>query len=51
MPNTSLNRVELVGRITQPEGVEFTDHTDTAVGRKIEFRLVTRRSIKGRNGY
>ena len=51
MPNTSLNRVELIGRITQPEGVEFTDDTDTAVGRKIEFRLVTRRSIKGKNGY
>lgn len=51
MPNTSLNRVELIGRITQPEGVEFTDSTDTAVGRKIEFRLVTRRSIKTRDGY
>jgi len=50
MPNHSLNRVELVGRITQPELIEFQDVSDNTAGRKIEFRLVTRSFIRGRDG-
>ncbi|HRY01478.1 MAG TPA: single-stranded DNA-binding protein [Beijerinckiaceae bacterium] len=50
MPNHSLNRVELVGRITQPELIEFHDNSDSTAGRKIEFRLATRSYVRGRDG-
>ncbi len=50
MPNTSLNRVELVGRITQPEIIEFQSDGNTPLGQKIEFRLATRSWVRGKDG-